>query len=102
MKKPRCLEKRAARVGVKNIYGFEFLVEFVDLSMITGIVAMAFYLQRVVSELEEKDFSVWLTSLWPCLCQQSSIWVFAFGDTCCSSLVASAWGQVKLLLRACA
>ena len=54
MKKPRCLEKRAARVGVKNIYGFEFLVEFVDLSMITGIVAMAFYLQRVVSELEER------------------------------------------------
>ena len=54
MKKPQCLEKRAARVGVKNIYGFEFLVEFVDLSMITGIVAMAFYLQRVVSELEER------------------------------------------------
>jgi hypothetical protein len=33
---------------------FEFLVEVVDLSMITGIVAMAFYLQRVVSELEER------------------------------------------------
>jgi hypothetical protein len=54
VKKPQCLEKRAARVGVKNIYGFEFLVEFVDLSRITGIVAMAFYLQRVVSELEER------------------------------------------------
>jgi hypothetical protein len=54
VKKPQCLEKRAARVGVKNIYGFECLVEFVDLSMITGIVAMAFYLQRVVSELEER------------------------------------------------
>ena len=54
MKKPQWLEKRAARVGVKNIYGFECLVEFVDLSMITGIVAMAFYLQRVVSELEER------------------------------------------------
>ncbi len=33
---------------------FECLVEFVDLSMITGIVAMAFYLQRVVSELEDR------------------------------------------------
>ena len=54
MKKPQCLEKRGARLGVKNIYGFEFLVEFVDLSMITGLVAMAFYLQRVVSELEER------------------------------------------------
>ena len=54
MKKPQCLEKQGARVGVKNIYGFECLVEFVDLSMITGIVAMAFYLQRVVSELEER------------------------------------------------
>jgi len=54
VKKPQCLEKRGSRLGVKNIYGFEFLVEFVDLSMITGIVAMAFYLQRVVSELEER------------------------------------------------
>lgn len=54
MKKPQCLEKRGARLGVKNIYGFEFLVEFVDLSMVTGLVAMAFYLQRVVSELEER------------------------------------------------
>ena len=54
MKKPQCLEKRGARLGVKNIYGFECLVEFVDLSMIMGIVAMAFYLQRVVSELEER------------------------------------------------
>jgi len=54
VKKPQCLENGAARVGVKNIYGFECLVEFVDLSMITGIVAMAFYLQRVVSELEER------------------------------------------------
>ena len=54
MKKPQCLEKRAARLGVKNINGFEFLVEFVDLSRITGIVAMAFYLQSVVSELEER------------------------------------------------
>jgi len=54
VKKPQCLEKQGARVGVKNIYGFECLVEFVDLSMITGIVAMAFYLQRVVSELEER------------------------------------------------
>jgi len=54
VKKPQCLEKRGARLGVKNIYGFECLVEFVDLSMIMGIVAMAFYLQRVVSELEER------------------------------------------------
>ncbi len=54
MKKPQCLEKRAGRVGVKNIYGFACLVEFVDLSMITGLVAMAFYLQRAVSELEER------------------------------------------------
>ena len=30
------------------------LVEFFDLSMITGIVTMAFYLQMVVSELEER------------------------------------------------
>ena len=29
-------------------------MEFVDLSMITGVFAMAFYLQRVVSELEER------------------------------------------------
>jgi len=54
VKKPQCLEKQGARVGVKNIYRFECLVEFVDLSMIKGIVAMAFYLQRVVSELEDR------------------------------------------------
>ena len=35
-------------------------MEFVDLSMIMGIVAMAFYLQRVVSKLEERTSAFYL------------------------------------------
>ena len=55
MNKPQSLEKRGARLGVKNIYGFEFLMGVWGVCPdLVGIVAMAFYLQRVVSELEER------------------------------------------------
>jgi hypothetical protein len=55
VKKPQSLEKRRARLGVKNIYGFEFLMGVWEVCPdLVGIVAMAFYLQRVLSELEER------------------------------------------------
>ena len=51
MKKPQCLEKRGARPGVKNIYGFEFLVEVIE---DYGDRCDGFLFAEGVSELEER------------------------------------------------
>jgi hypothetical protein len=91
VKKPQCLEKRGARLGVKNIYGFEFLVEIIE---DYGDRCDGFLFAKGRERAGGKDFSVLLTCLCSCLCQQSTIRVFALGDTgCslwCSSFVASA------------